>query len=216
TLNLSPTTLSAIFSGRTTRWDDASIRADNAGARLPSTAIRVVHRSDPSGTTQAFSRFLRDAAPGSWTLGSGPTLSWATGVGADGSDGVVAAVAATSGSVGYVEAGQATRAGLGVAAVENGAGRFVLPTSANVGSAVGGANPEAPEAYPIAALSQVVFSTAGVEGAKRTALRHFVAWTLTEGQRSADRLGYSPVPLPVLVNAIATVQATEDPGPGRP
>ena len=216
TLNLSPATLAAIFSGRIARWDDPPIRADNQGMRMPSTEIRVVHRSQPSGTTQVFTDFLERAAPEGWALGSGPSVAWPKGAGVEDSDGVISAVGRATGAVGYVEAGQAARAGLGIASIRNGAGRFVAPTGAGVASAVGGANPEAPAAYPIATVSYVAFSASDVQSARQTALRHFVAWVLTEGQRFADEFGYAPVPLPVLITAIAIVQGGEGQEGRRP
>ena len=75
-LQLSPSTLAQIFSGKITSWDDAAIKADNPGASLPSTAITVVHRADASGTTSNFTKYLVSAGGSDWTLGSGDTVSW--------------------------------------------------------------------------------------------------------------------------------------------
>ncbi len=209
TLNLSGATLAAIFSGRLDRWDDPTIEAENPGVELPPTAIRVVHRSRPSGTTQVFTEFLRGAAPERWEAGSGPTVAWPSGAAVEDSDAVVATVTRTTGAVGYVEAGHAMRAGLGTARIKNGVGRFVPPTDEGVDSAIAALNPEAPAAYPIATVSYVAFSAVEADVTRQTALRHFVAWALTEGQRHARRVGYSPVPLPVLITAIARVQGTD-------
>ena len=209
TIDLSGATLAAIFSGRLDRWDDPMIRADNQSIRLPSTEIRVVHRSGPSGSTQVFTEFLRGAAPEEWDAGSGPTVRWPSGTAVEDSESVVASVAQAAGAVGYVEVGHAARAGLGIARVRNGVGRFVAPTGQSVSSAIAGLNPEAPAAYPIAAVSYVAFSAVDGDPARQTALRHFLAWALTEGQRVAERLGYAPVPLPLLITAIARVQGTD-------
>ncbi len=78
-LNLSPETTAKIFSGAITTWDDAAIKTDNPKAKLPSTAITVVHRSDSSGTTANFTSWLTKAAPTDWTLGSSSTVSWGSG-----------------------------------------------------------------------------------------------------------------------------------------
>jgi ABC-type phosphate transport system substrate-binding protein len=75
-LQLSPSTLAKIFSGKITSWDDPAIKADNPGASLPSTAITVVHRADASGTTSNFTKYLVSAGGSDWTLGSGDTVSW--------------------------------------------------------------------------------------------------------------------------------------------
>ncbi len=57
-LKLSADTIAKIFQGTITTWDDAAIKADNPKAKLPSTSITVVHRSDGSGTTQNFTNFF--------------------------------------------------------------------------------------------------------------------------------------------------------------
>src|SRR6516164_3571344 len=51
-------TLSKIFLGEIKTWDDPAIKKLNPSAKLPSTAIAVVHRSDGSGTTFNFAYYL--------------------------------------------------------------------------------------------------------------------------------------------------------------
>jgi ABC-type phosphate transport system substrate-binding protein len=75
-LKLSPDTLAKIFSGQITKWNDPAIAADNPGVTLPDTAITVVHRADASGTTNNFTKYLTEAAPSAWTLGTGDTVNW--------------------------------------------------------------------------------------------------------------------------------------------
>ena len=67
---LSPATLAGIFAGKITKWDDAAIKADNAGVSLPSSGIQVVYRSDSSGTTQVFTDYMRATAADVWTYGT--------------------------------------------------------------------------------------------------------------------------------------------------
>ena len=69
-LQLSADTIAGIFQGTIKTWDDSAIKADNPGATLPSTAITVAHRSDGSGTTANFTKYLTKAAPTSWKLGT--------------------------------------------------------------------------------------------------------------------------------------------------
>ena len=76
TLQLSGPTLAKIFALKIKKWDDAAIATDNPGVTLPSTAITVVHRSDSSGTTTNFTKFLDDVDKTDWTLGSGDTVDW--------------------------------------------------------------------------------------------------------------------------------------------
>ena len=103
-LKLSADTIAKIFQGKITTWDDAAIKADNPKAKLPSTTITVVHRSDSSGTTANFTNFLTKAAPSAWTLGTGSTVSWPSGTqGATGNSGVAKLVKSTDGAIGYVD-----------------------------------------------------------------------------------------------------------------
>ena len=75
-LQLSPTSIAAIFQLEVTKWNDPIIAADNPGVTLPDTGITVVPRADASGTTSNFTKYLTLAAPEAWTLGSGDTVNW--------------------------------------------------------------------------------------------------------------------------------------------
>src|SRR4029079_10808919 len=128
-LNLSAETTAKIFSGAIKTWDDAAIKTDNPKAKLPSTAITVVHRSDSSGTTQNFTSWLTKAAPSDWTLGSGSTVSWCSGTqGATGNSGVAKLVQSTDGAIGYVDFSDANASDLTYASIKNSAGKFVKPS----------------------------------------------------------------------------------------
>jgi phosphate transport system substrate-binding protein len=216
-LRLAEDTLARIFSGAVTRWDHPMVRRDNPDRLLPSTAVVAVHRSDASGTTQAFARYLATAGPAVWTAGTGASVDWPGGRDAVGSAGVVASVAGTAGAVGYVAAGPARAASLQLASLRNPAGSFVAPTPAAVDAALLGATGFADNltltvppqrdvatAYPIAAISHLVFLE-GLPAPKQDALRHFAEWVLMEGQRSTDRMGYAPLPLPLLVRTLEGV-----------
>lgn len=117
-LNLSPENAGAIFEGKITKWNDAKIKADNPDAKLPSTAITPVHRSDDSGTTENFTDYLDQTSGGSWTGGAVETWPIKGGEGAEGTSGVVSAVKGGEGTVGYADASQA--GDLGVAKIKVG------------------------------------------------------------------------------------------------
>jgi phosphate transport system substrate-binding protein len=217
-LRLAEDTIARIFSGAISRWDHPAIRRDNPGAQLPSTAVTAVHRSDISGTTLAFTRYLARAGQDVWAAGAGTSIEWPGGRAAAGSTGVVAAIGAVRGSIGYVAAGPARAARLQLASVRNAAGAFVEPAAVAVDSALFGASgskedltlalpdrQESPTAYPITVISHLVFRL-GLPGDKDTALRHFGAWILSEGQRSAARMGFAPLPLPLLVRTLEGLQ----------
>ncbi|MCZ4501098.1 MAG: Extra-cellular phosphate-binding protein, partial [Marmoricola sp.] len=132
-LNLTPATLAGIFSGSITTWNDPAIAADNPKATLPSTAITPVHRGDKSGTTKNFTDYLAKAAGDVWTAGA--VEEWPTGGGesANQTSGMVAAVKAGAGSIGYADESQA--ADLGIAKVKVG-DQFVAPSAKGAAAVV--------------------------------------------------------------------------------
>jgi phosphate transport system substrate-binding protein len=157
TLNLSPETVGGIFAGKITSWDDPAIAADNPDADLPSTDINPVHRSDESGTTGNFTSYLEATAPDAWTFGELEVWPEVGGEGASGTSGVVAAVKAGEGSIGYADASQA----------------------GDLGTAAIGVGDEFVEYSPEAAAAVVDASTR-VEGRSETDLAFEIARDTTE------------------------------------
>jgi phosphate transport system substrate-binding protein len=125
-LQLSPRTLAKIFKQEIKAWDDPAIEADNPDAKLPSERITPVNRSDESGTTENFQQYLAAAAPDVWTFEPGQEWPVKGGEAAQGTSGVVDAVKAGKGAIGYADASQAGE--LGKATVRVGA-EFVAPTA---------------------------------------------------------------------------------------
>lgn len=125
-LQLAPETTAKIFKGEITKWNDPAIKADNPGATLPDTDITPVHRSDESGTTDNFTDYLHEAAPKVWT--DEPDGNWPLKSGESGAQtsGVVQAVTAGEGTIGYVDESQA--GDLGVAKVKVG-NTYVAPSA---------------------------------------------------------------------------------------
>ncbi|HWI31538.1 MAG TPA: phosphate ABC transporter substrate-binding protein PstS [Microbacterium sp.] len=119
-LNLDAATIAGLFSGTITNWNDPAIAALNEGASLPDLAVTPVHRQDDSGTTENFTDYLFQAAPTVWT--SEPDGVWPlqTGEGANGTSGVVSAVASGNGTIGYADASRAAEEGLSTVAVKVG------------------------------------------------------------------------------------------------
>jgi phosphate transport system substrate-binding protein len=126
-LNLKPATTAKIFNGTIKKWNDPAIAADNAGVTLPDTAITPVHRSDKSGTTKNFTDYLSKASGGAWADKAADTWPIKSGEAASGTSGVISAVKAGKGAVGYADESQA--AGLGIANVAVGSS-FVAPSAA--------------------------------------------------------------------------------------
>jgi phosphate transport system substrate-binding protein len=98
-------TAAKIFNGTVKTWDAPEIKALNEGATLPAEPINVLFRSDESGTTDNFQKYLKAAAPQAWTKDAGSEFQGGAGEGAQKSAGVAQAVQATPGSIGYVEKG---------------------------------------------------------------------------------------------------------------
>jgi phosphate transport system substrate-binding protein len=218
-LRLRPPTVAKIFAGAATRWNDPAIVADNPGSVLPSTTIRSMHRSDSSGTTDNFTRFLATTGGRDWTYGNHKNWPAPGGEAEKGSNGVSAAVAETDGAIGYVEWSYARFHNLRTARVGNGAKEFVALTDAAAGRTVAGAKVSgrgddlqlaidyrAPVtgAYPIVLVTYEV-----VCGRRAPALlKSFLSYTSSPaGQAAATRLGYAPLPEDVRVRVTAAVAA---------
>jgi phosphate transport system substrate-binding protein len=208
-LKLDSDTIANIFLGKITTWDDAAIKALNPDVELPSTAIQTVHRSDSSGTTNAFTSYLA-AANADWKSGpgAGKTVTWVGGVGGKGNDGVAAMVKQTEGSVGYVELAYAVQNGMTVADVKNKSGNFITPTVDSTTAAADGITiPEDmnllslvsdsanPQAYPIVTSTYILVYDKMPDASKAAALKAWLTWALgDEGTAIAKELGYAPLP----------------------
>ena len=206
TLSLDAKTLAAIYLGQITRWSDPAIARQNPGAALSDAPIVVIHRSDGSGSTFTFSHYLsRNDTSWKQRLGSDLTLKWPHGRGVNGSSEMAAAVKATPNSLGYVSVTQAKSAGLALVSLRNAAGRYTLPETSNLASAVAATGIEGDEfeRLPIDAAGEQSYPlVATVFGFMRQPLRtarqrrtgDFVRWTLTRGSALANQLGYLSLP----------------------
>ncbi|MCW2740581.1 MAG: Extra-cellular phosphate-binding protein [Blastococcus sp.] len=132
-LNLSPAAIAGIFSGTVTTWNDPAIAADNPDVDLPGTAITPVHRADKSGTTKNFTDYLDKTAGDVWTAGAVDEWPTAGGEAANGTSGVIAAVEAGQGTIGYADESQAGN--LGIAKIGVGS-EFVAPSAEGAAAVV--------------------------------------------------------------------------------
>lgn len=204
-----------IFLGNIKTWNDPRIAQANPGVNLPNSPITVVYRADGSGSTGVFTKHLSAISPDWKTkIGEGKTVSWPTGVGAKGNEGVTAQIAQTQGAIGYVEYGYAKNNKLNFAALENKAGQFVAydDRSASEGLAAVTlpenlrafiADPEGAGSYPIVSYSWLLVYKQYPDAAKAKTMEAMVEYALTEGQRLAPELGYIPLPQNV-VQQVAT------------
>jgi len=217
-LNLDADNVAGIFLGKIKKWNDPAIAANNSGATLPDKAILVVHRSDASGTTNAFTTYLDTVSP-EWhtAVGAGKDVKWPTGVGAQGNDGVATGVKQTDGAVGYVELQYATQASLASAKVKNADGQFVAGSTDGVTAAAEAAaaafpadfrakpiiNGKGATAYPIASYTYLLVYQDQKDADKGKTIVAFMYWALTDGQAEENALGYAPLPKPVQEKALA-------------
>jgi phosphate transport system substrate-binding protein len=222
-LKLSADTIAKIFQGQITTWDDPAIKSDNPSAKLPSTKITVVHRSDSSGTTANFTSFLTKAAPSAWTLGSGSTVAWSSGTqGATGNSGVAKLVKSTDGAVGYVDFSDATASGLTFASVKNSSGKFIKPNLLSAAGAASGAtvnpdltydpiNASGPAAYPITSPTWILVYKDQTDAAKGAAIVAFLNYIYNQGQKLASSVDYAPLPKALLQKARTQVRSVTVP-----
>jgi len=214
-LKLSGATLGGIFGGSITTWNDAAIAADNPGVTLPETKVTIVHRSDSSGTTANFTKFLAAAGGRGWTLGSGKTIAWPNGsTGAEKNSGVANAIKAASGAIGYVDFADAKASGLTFAAIQNKEGEFVEPSLEATSLALAGAavesnllynpvNANGKGVYPIAAPTWILVYKQQPDQKAVDNLKGWLEFLLTTGQESAETVDFAPLPERLLTKARA-------------
>jgi phosphate transport system substrate-binding protein len=214
-LKLDAETLAKIFQGTIKSWDDAAIKALNDGADLPSKNIVIAHRSDGSGTTSNFTKYLDTAAAGTWTLGSGDTVNWPAGSQAgNGNTGVAQIIKNTEGAIGYVDLADATGSDLQTAQLKNKAGKFVKPTLDGASAAVAGAtvnddltysplDASGDAAYPITSPTWIITYKNWTDAKKLDAMKAYLNFILTDGQDLAKDAGYAKLPSELAQKGVA-------------
>ncbi|MGH9411429.1 MAG: phosphate ABC transporter substrate-binding protein PstS [Vicinamibacterales bacterium] len=225
-LKLDGATLSGIYMGTITNWNDSKIAALNPGTKLPNLPIVVVHRSEGSGTTFIFTSYLSAVNP-EWKskVGAAGSVKWPTGLGAKGSEGVSGQVTTTPGTIGYFELAYAKSNNIKSALLKNAAGKFVEPSSDGAAAAGAGAAAKMPAdlkavfvnapgvaSYPIAGFSWIIVFKNQKDAAKGHALVDMLKYTVTEGQQGAAALYYAPLPKAVQdldLKAIATISVAK-------
>ena len=222
-LHLTGPVLAAIFLGQITRWNDPAITALNPGITLPPAPITVVHRSDGSGTTYIFSNYLSSVDP-AWAakVGTGKTLNWPVGEGAEGNGSVTSTVFRTPFSIGYVEQAYSQGLVLPFAEIRNQAGNYVLPSTQTVTSAAAQkpditptdfsiVNQPGASSYPISGYSWALVYTHQPDQASGQALVSMLDWLTHDGQAYAAANSYVPLPSQVRQLALTMLQQVTGP-----
>ena len=211
TLNLSPETIAGIFTQEITKWNDPAIAKDNPDVELPDTDITPVNRSDESGTTANFTDYLSATAPDVWTYEPDGVWPVKGGEAANGTSGVIEAVTAGDGAIGYADESQA--GDLGIANVKVG-NEFVAP-SAEGAAALLEASPEDKEAesgpyvfafsldrtttdpsqYPVTLVSYEIGCTQYDDAAQAALVKGYFDYVISaDGQTAAaDNAGSAPI-----------------------
>jgi phosphate transport system substrate-binding protein len=217
-LRFTPEALASIWLGETTRWNAPLLSEQNPGVALPDAPIAVIYRTDGSGTTAIFTRYLVSVS-NRWAkeVGAGKSIRWPVGIGAKGNEGVTAQLQGTPGAIGYTELAYATQNRLPRAELMNAAGRFVGPSAAaamaaseavkmpaSLQVALDGAPSEA--AYPLVAYTYLLVYEDTADARRGEALARFVWWTVHDGQRFVRALDYAPLPASVVMQVEASLR----------
>jgi phosphate ABC transporter phosphate-binding protein len=211
-LVLDAPTLAKIFSGTVTRWDDPALTALNAS--MPSEDIRVIYRSDASGTTDNFQSYLQAASGGAWKQGTGKTFNGGVGTGAAGNKGTSELVKTTEGAISYNELSFALQQGLYAAEIKTPASRRSLRPvrigTDTVGKTITGAkiigkgndlvldissfyNPAQPDVYPIVLATYEIVCSKYTDPELAKAVKAFLQAAIGPGQVDLARSGYIPL-----------------------
>ena len=211
-LKFTPEALSGIFLGKITKWNDPAIAGPNAGVKLPAEDIVVLHRSDGSGTTYIWTDYLSKVSS-EWEskVGRNTSVNWPVGLGGKGNEGVAGLLKQTPYAVGYVELIYAIQNNLPYGLVKDPAGDFVKASLASVSAAAAGAAKSMPDdfrvsitnapgkgAYPISSFTWLLIPAQIQDAAKKAAIKDFLAWAITSGQKFCEPLAYAQLPKEVV------------------
>jgi phosphate transport system substrate-binding protein len=205
-LTLSGPVLADIYLGKIKKWNDPEIAALNKGVTLPDTDIAVVRRADGSGTSFIWTNYLSKVSP-EWKskVGEGTTVSWPTGTGGKGNDGVAAFVQRLPGAIGYVEWAYAKQNHMTYVALKNEAGTIVQPDTETFKAAAAAAdwkksfyqiltNEPGKNAWPVVGATFVLLHTAQDKPEQGKETLKFFDWAFKNGQAAADSLDYISLP----------------------
>jgi phosphate transport system substrate-binding protein len=205
-LILNSDALAGIFGNTITKWNDPTLAALNPGVTLPDAGIAQFHRSDSSGTTDNFTKFIA-ATSSAWTFGNAKEWAAPGGQGAKGSDGVASAIKSTPNSIGYVELSFVQDAKLSGAWIDNGSGTAIEPTSANAAATIASAtikgtgndlalsiDYKTTAGYPAVLVTYEITCEKGLDAGLVDLTTSFLTYTASDaGQAKLTDLGYVPI-----------------------
>jgi phosphate transport system substrate-binding protein len=211
-LNLNGPVTAQIFNGQINMWNDAAIGLLNLGVKLPAEPIRVVFRSDESGTTDNFQKYLDTVSAGTWGFPAGKKFNGGVGEGARGNDGAAAAVKTTEGAITYIEWSFAQAQHLDMAKIVTTAGPEPVAISPEtVGRTISSAwfvrngndfaldtisfyRPNQTGSYPIVLATYEIVCSKYHDSQVGTAVKAFLLSAIGAGQNDLTEHGYVPIP----------------------
>ena len=205
-MKLSGQVLGDIFLGKITKWNDAALKALNAGLALPDADIAVVRRADGSGTSFIFTNYLSKVnAEWKSKVGEGTAVNWPAGAGGKGNEGVAALVNRLPNSIGYVEYAYVKQNKMVYTQMQNAAGNFVSPDENAFKAAAAGAewaksfyqiltNQSGKDSWPLTGATFILMQKVQDKPADATATLKFFAWAYKNGDKMADDLDYVTMP----------------------
>ncbi|PWI16473.1 phosphate ABC transporter substrate-binding protein PstS [Streptomyces sp. Act143] len=219
-LVLDAPTLAKIFDSKISNWNDAAIKKLNPDAKLPNLKIQAFHRSDESGTTDNFTKYLIAAAPSDWKYSGGKAWQAKGGQSAAQSSGVAQQVKQTSGAISYMELSYA-KDGINAAAIDTGAGTPVQATVENATKAIAAAKvvgtgkdlalqldyaTKAEGAYPITLVTYEIVCDKGNKSDTLPATKAFLNYIASEdGQKVLSDNDYAPMPDDIIAKVRETI-----------
>lgn len=216
-LRLSGPVIADMFLGKIKSWNDPAIAKLNPRAKLPSVAVTPIYRTDSSGTTYNFTDFLSHVSP-EWNrrIGTGTSANFPAGAGGKGSSGVAAALSRAQGAIAYIDAAYSIENGFSYAAVQNRAGKYVLPQRSAVAAAAATLASVPPDnavsivdppasaasAYPISTFTYAIVPQ---KTPKADLLKPFLTYAIGPGQKFAAGLEFATLPAKILAADKATI-----------
>jgi phosphate transport system substrate-binding protein len=219
-LVLDAPTLAQIFDGKIKNWNDPAIAKLNPKAKLPDLKIQAFHRSDDSGTTDNFTKYLKAASPANWTYSGGKTWQASGGQSAAQSSGVAQQVKQTNGAIGYFELSYVGD-GIKAASIATGAAQPVAPSTDSATKAIAAAkvvgtgkdlalkldyNTKADGAYPITLVTYEIACDKGNKADTLPTVKSFLNYIASEdGQKILSGIAYAPMPDEIIGKVRTTI-----------
>ena len=220
-LTLDPSTIAKIFNGKITNWNDEAIKKLNPSAKLPDLKIQAFHRSDESGTTDNFTKYLIATAKSDWPYSGGKAWQAKGGQSAQGSSGLAQQVKQTSGAISYFELSYASD-GIKTVDLKTDAATPAKATVENATKAIASAQvtgtgkdlalklnyaPKEDGAYPLTLVTYEIACDKGNKAATLPAVKSFLSYIASEdGQKQLTGASYAPIPDEIIAKVRTTIE----------